>query len=524
MFEIVSIADGNLLTEVLNGVAMITNNANFEGMVAFGLLCGLLLTAARALVTQRLELQYLLVGWLMFATMYGPRVNVTVEDLGTGTVNAVNNVPIGVAAVGTVSSIIGLNLAETFATVFNLPSAAGSTTPLGMGFADPLSMLVELRDLEYGGVNDASATATDPNIDVQRSVARYLKDCVLYAIGMEGSPLSMSWEELRTAPNLLTAIEVPAVTWHTVTYLTSGDPDGVTRTCAAAYTEIAGVLGGGFANARFAYLGSKMNIGSPQLEVQAALDYFFGAGRAAQDLMLNALLSRELELASVDYQATAGNSARVMMLTQAIEQRRTQWAAEKTLFEEVAQPLMAYIEAFFYAVSPIMAFVFVLGQFGMKLFGRYLMLAAWIQLWIPIMAVNNLYIHHSAAQNIQSLASRGRGHPVHGGAELGLDGNGLVDCRRRHDGGGHAAAGADAAVRQLFRHDAAHEPHGGARLHEREDPNAGPCAAGSRGERRRDVLPVPRKPAPSHDRRHHVRVFLGGAADRSQLAAFQHRQ
>ena len=68
---------------------------------------------------------------------------------------------------------------------------------------------------------------------------------------------------------------------------------------------------------------------------------------------------------------------------------------------------MAYIEAFFYAVSPVMAFLFVLGPFGMKLFGRYLMLAAWIQLWIPIMALNNLYIHHSARRNIESLIDGG---------------------------------------------------------------------------------------------------------------------
>ena len=413
LFDIVSIADGSLLAQVLNGVAMLTGRDElFLSLVSFGLLCGLLLTVARALVTQRLELQYLLVGWMMFAAMFGPRVDVVVWDLESETFEAVDNVPIGVAAVGGVSSLVGVRLAQAFTTVFNVPAAAGATTPLGLGFADPLSMLVELRDPEYGGVNDGDADATIPNVDIQRTISRYMKDCVMYAVGMEGSPLSMSWESLRTAPNLLTAINVPAVTWHTVTYLPTTDPDGTTvphgetKTCQQAYAELSTALTG-FAAARFEFLGAKTNRPSAEAEVQAAMDYFFGLGRNAQDLMLNAVLARELEQASVDYQATAGNSARVTMLTQAVEQRRTQWAAEKTLFEEVAQPLMAYIEAFFYAVSPIMAFLFVLGPFGMKLFGRYLLLAAWIQLWIPIMALNNLYIHHGAARNIQALRDGG---------------------------------------------------------------------------------------------------------------------
>ena len=191
-----------------------------------------------------------------------------------------------------------------------------------------------------------------------------------------------------------------------MTYLSATDADGETKTCRQAHVDISAALTG-FSAARFEFLGAKLNKPNAQQEVQAAMNYFFGVGRSAQDLMLNSLLARELEQARLDYQASAGNSARVTMLTQAVEQRRTQWTAEKTLFEEVAQPLMAYIEAFFYAVSPIMAFLFVLGPFGMKLFGRYLLLAAWIQLWIPIMALNNLYIHHGAMRNIQSLMGGG---------------------------------------------------------------------------------------------------------------------
>ena len=401
MFEIISAANGDLLVEILNGVAMLTDGANFRGMMMLGMVIGLLLVGARALITGRLELQWVLIGWLMYALMFVPKVDVDVEDLGTGNTNVVANVPIGVAAIGTVTSQLGLGMAEAFQTVFATP---GSVT----GYADSLNTLAAMREPGYGDANDAAA-GTAVNVDVQRTISRYLRDCVLYAIAVEDSPLSLTWERLRTSPNLLDDIRVEAVSWWTVTYLDATEPDGTPQTCQAAYAAVRAQLaaGGGFRTEWFEYLGAKLGVDNAQSEVQGAMDHLFGAVGSAQDFMLNALLAKELELADLDYQAAVGNSAGVIMRTQAIEQRRVQWATEKTLFEEMARPLMGYIEGFFYAVSPIMAFIFVLGQFGVMLFGRYLLLAAWIQLWMPIMAVNNLYINHSAELALEELTDGG---------------------------------------------------------------------------------------------------------------------
>ena len=404
MFEIIATANADLLEQILTGVAMLTatgTGSEFGAMVAVGALIGLLVTGARALVTQRLELQWLLVGWLMYAAMFVPKVDVTIEDMETGGTDVVADVPLGIAAIGTLASQVGRGLAESFNTIF-APPGSGLVT----GYADALNLLAALRDPDYGDANDAAAGVAS-NVDVQRSISRYLKDCVLYAIAVEDSPLSLTWEQLRTSPDLLTEISVPAVAWYTVTYLDATEPDGTTQTCQAAYAALAGVLRGAFGREWFAYLGSRAGVADMEDEVDDAMDYLFGITGQAQDFMLNALLAKELQLADLDYQAAAGNAAGVLMRTQAIEQRRVQWATEKSLFEEVARPLMGYVEAFFYAVSPVMAFLFVLGQFGVMLFGRYLLLAAWIQLWMPIMAVNNLYIHHAAEQSLELVQASG---------------------------------------------------------------------------------------------------------------------
>ena len=91
-----------------------------------------------------------------------------------------------------------------------------------------------------------------------------------------------------------------------------------------------------------------------------------------------------------------------MMVNQALQQRNTQWAAEQTLFMTIVRPMLAFFEAFIYAISPIMAFVIVLGAQGIKLAGKYFLLLIWIQLWMPLLGIVNLYIFSAASRSIAS--------------------------------------------------------------------------------------------------------------------------
>ncbi|NMU72427.1 hypothetical protein HKA89_27115, partial [Vibrio parahaemolyticus] len=92
-----------------------------------------------------------------------------------------------------------------------------------------------------------------------------------------------------------------------------------------------------------------------------------------------------------------------VMVNQAIEQRNTQWAAEQTLFQSIVRPMMTFFEGFIYAITPLMAFVIALGQIGMRMAGKYLLILLWIQLWMPVMAIINLYIHLTVAGKMSAL-------------------------------------------------------------------------------------------------------------------------
>ncbi|MFL6600808.1 MAG: conjugal transfer protein TraG N-terminal domain-containing protein [Steroidobacteraceae bacterium] len=402
MFTIICIGRIDFLLAVLNGLAMITGQnspSGFYSMVALGLLVGVLVGLFRGVIYQRLELQWTLVGWLLFEAMFVPKVTVAVEDVYTGATTTVANVPLGPAAIGSLTSTVGITLANAFGAAFSYPSMTST------GYMDSLELVNAIRDMDYGGANDGAANAVVPGVDYQRSLRSYLMDCVLYSISME-LPTSLTWAKLRESADLLQDINVTSGTWFTTLYL-DGSPAGQTLTCTDAYTSLAGFTQSKFLPAWEAYIGSKLGLTDTVGQMQGALDSLFGAGRSAQAYMVNAVLKKELELAEVGYQAQGNNEAGVVMRVQAMEQRRTQWASEQSLWGEMARPAIAFIEGFFYACSPFAAFMFCLGGAGIALFGRYVLLALWIQLWMPVLAVCNLYISIAAANDLQRLATAG---------------------------------------------------------------------------------------------------------------------
>lgn len=404
MFEIISIGRVDFLIAVLNALAMLTAEdgpAGYGGMVALGLIIGVVLALLRGIVTQRLELQWVLVGWLLFACLFVPKVTVTVEDIYTGATTTVANVPLGPAVIGSITSTVGITLADAFGTVFAVPSLTST------GYMDSLELINALRTMDYGGANDGDPANALVGVDLQRSMRAYLIDCVYYDMGMDLPSHDVSLGELRESADLLTAIEVSSNTWFTTVYLEEGDQDGQTLTCADAYQRLSTFVRTRFLPAWETYIASLMGLTDTSTQLQDALDAIFGVGRNAQTYMLNALIKRELELAEVGYHAQANNAAGVLMRVQAMEQRRTQWAAEQSLWAEMARPAIAFIEGFFYAVSPIMGFLFTLGAAGVTIFTRYLMLAVWIQLWMPVLAVTNLYITIAASSDLQRIASGG---------------------------------------------------------------------------------------------------------------------
>ncbi len=113
------------------------------------------------------------------------------------------------------------------------------------------------------------------------------------------------------------------------------------------------------------------------------------------------------------YEAAAGryqdlqDYGSALMINQAIQQRNTQWAAEQSMFMSVVRPMLTFFEGFVYAITPIMGFIIVMGSMGMTLAGKYFQTVLWIQLWMPVLSITNLFIHTAATNEMASLSTPG---------------------------------------------------------------------------------------------------------------------
>ncbi|ENI5780677.1 conjugal transfer protein TraG N-terminal domain-containing protein, partial [Salmonella enterica] len=113
------------------------------------------------------------------------------------------------------------------------------------------------------------------------------------------------------------------------------------------------------------------------------------------------------------YEAAAGryqdlqDYGSALMVNQAIQQRNTQWAAEQSMFMTVVRPMLTFFEGFIYAITPIIAFIIVMGSFGLQLAGKYVQTILWIQLWMPVLSIINLFVHTAASNEMSSLSAGG---------------------------------------------------------------------------------------------------------------------
>jgi conjugal transfer mating pair stabilization protein TraG len=122
--------------------------------------------------------------------------------------------------------------------------------------------------------------------------------------------------------------------------------------------------------------------------------------------MVMAALLPMFEKGIVQHYRHLGDQAAATQTSQAIQQRNSQWATEQNLFIAIMQPMMVYFEGFIFAVGPFMAFAIGLGPLGVRMVGKYLLFGLWIQLWMPILAISNLYLILTAQRAFEALATQ----------------------------------------------------------------------------------------------------------------------
>jgi conjugal transfer mating pair stabilization protein TraG len=398
MFNIISIGDSVFLTEVLKSLAMICATDDFIAMSKVAILVGVLGVCVSAVINagKGVDFHHILVAYLIWACMFGPKVTVNIEDKYSGTVTVVANVPVGPAAAGTLISTMGEGLNSLFEVGYSpiIPGLSQSA------FLDSLKLLNNTRRIGsmntlMMAVNADSASAN--GTDIRFSWYNYIKDCSLKKISVG----LMSHDELMSLP-YETALKFNTPLYTTLVAINGAKEMG----CDAAFDEINNNTKIGTETykalaAALALNSTNMSAGDTSEDaLNNAISVMLNASISAQQFVKLSLLESIMNSAVEGrYQDTLDTSS-ALAVNQAIQQRNSDWAASQGVFMTTVRPMMAFLEAFIYAITPIMAFVILLGSMGLKLAMKYFMLILWIQLWYPILSIINLYIYTVSRREI----------------------------------------------------------------------------------------------------------------------------
>lgn len=394
-FTVYSIGDAAFLEQVLNGVAMITGSGDFLDLVKIGMLLGVMLVAFQAIVNpgQGIQFQHVLLAFIVYSIMYGPRATTIIQDVYTGQTRAVANVPYGVAATGGILSSVGFNVAQFFEQAFSVPHMTEH------GYASALTSIATVRRKTMDLVSLGKADEPTPGTEFTRSWYNYVKECTLVGIdlGLKNE------REILSNPDTLTALRFSSDIYGTDIYLNGTT---VHATCTEAWNQLTSLTNGAQFHTKLQeVLADSMGVAPTDVypAVQNALNYLTGATANSQQYMIASVLLPIYQEGMVGRQLDDQAFTHAVMARDAIEKRNSQWAAEQSLFMSLVRPMMTFFEGFTYAVTPIMAFLIAMGTFGITIAGRYILTILWIQAWMPTLAIVNLYMHMSAEKKMAAM-------------------------------------------------------------------------------------------------------------------------
>lgn len=403
-FAIYSTGDSAFLEQVLISVAMVTGSGSITAIASIGLLIGILIMGFSSVMEggKAIPFEQFLVGWLLYACAFYPTTTVVIEDNYTGSVRPVANVPLGVAVSGFVVSSIGYKLTDLFEQGYGFIAPSVTTTH----FAEPLKILNQLRSsARNAAVMDAMNLAATNGGDLRKSWDNYIRECTITAIDLGQRSLN----DILKMP-LPQALYFESRTFGTWLYLNNAI--GKDYTCTEGYSELVSVTKSATQSPLVDHVLKGLlieNAGetydTAESKIQSSLDMLGAVSDDAYTYMLGVILEPIYEDAAIGRYQDIQDVGSAVMLNQAIQQRNTQWASEQSLFMTVVRPMQTFFEGFVYAVTPMLAILLVMGKFGIGLAGKYLQTIFWIQLWLPVLSIINLYITTAASGQMSSYLS-----------------------------------------------------------------------------------------------------------------------
>lgn len=389
--------NGDVIKNILMAIAAMVSEDGYRNLLSLIATIGVIALGARAGFDPKQAPK--LIGYFagVYLTMYvllSLDANIEVNDPVSGYADVVTGVPAAVGIPAAVISNIGHWLTENVEK--NFSTASSNLTLTGGGGFDMANSLA--RDA-------AQVRIIDPYL--RQGMSYYMVDCVMPMIvsGAVSSADILSTNDLwslvqSTNPGILTQ------------YFSNTHRDGVLLTCPDAHTQLTADLATHAPTlikaAGSAWHANNINLAGHIQSSYSWLSDNVANGTAAQTVQQAAtihLLNDSFEQAA----AMTGNNEMVMSisLAQAKQTQKSQWFSASQLFKDMVGYIYSILQAFIFAVVPILLIAVLIPGFGGVILKNYGQILIWLVLWEPLLAVINYVIALYAQQGMVDTLSTG---------------------------------------------------------------------------------------------------------------------
>ncbi|TMW79470.1 conjugal transfer protein TraG, partial [Thauera sp. UPWRP] len=412
MWEIYAYQNADSLFGVFNAAAAIHASGDYAAAVAAVAFCGFVAALiAYAFAPEKLQ------GWkwlatvvLVFSVLIVPKVTVGIVDkTGGSAVKVVDNVPFGVALLGSLTSTIGHTLTGLFETAFQVIPGIGAL---------PAELAYQQNGLMFGNRlirETGNVVFQDPAF--RTDLINFIHNCTTYDL-IDGTldPAAFSTSDdvwpLMASPN-------PA---RFSTLTSTGGSVGV-DTCPNVYQSLNGRLPAQITRIQ-GRLAFQLNPTLPGAAAAAAIagqiqqaylknSIATAAATAADLIRQNAMLNAIEDTSKIVGQKVNDPAAMVLAVgrAQAVAQQNAAWLNYGKVAEQALPVFRNVVEAVTYAMFPLFVLLLLLtsGRETMIAFKGYAAVLIWIQLWPPLYAILNYMASIYAAYDLAAAADLGTG-------------------------------------------------------------------------------------------------------------------
>ncbi|MFS4427469.1 conjugal transfer protein TraG N-terminal domain-containing protein [Stutzerimonas stutzeri] len=218
-------------------------------------------------------------------------------------------------------------------------------------------------------------------------------------------------DELYRGAGLESVLAAPLISQSA--YIYDGQPNGRLDSC----TNIQPRLNAAIREAMMDVMGEILDKGfaaekaagkvTTQFELQAQIDQsiqsFAMSAKSAQGYTEMSLIQPIFGDARVNALNHWQEQNAALALRESLNHQEIQWAGKGDTFKHYMRPMIAFFEGLLYAMTPFMAFALVLGDKGMSILGKYMVLPLAVALWMPLLSIVNAFTLWYAGAEMQAI-------------------------------------------------------------------------------------------------------------------------